>query len=54
MQQFSLHNLLPLRSVADIEIVDEDDIEAYVALPDLFSHLPSTLTGQNLSFCVVK
>lgn len=36
MQQFSLHNLLPLRSTADIEIVDEDDIEAYVTLSGLF------------------
>jgi TnpA family transposase len=36
MQQFSLHNLLPLRCVADIEIVDEDDIEAYVAFSGLY------------------
>ncbi|MGI0135240.1 MAG: Tn3 family transposase [Candidatus Micrarchaeaceae archaeon] len=35
-EQYSLDQLLPLRSIAEIEIADEDDVEAYVALSGLF------------------
>jgi TnpA family transposase len=35
-QKYSLNELRPLRSVTEIEIADEDDIEAYVALSGLF------------------
>jgi len=35
-QQYSLHKLQPLRSASEIEIADEDDIEAYVALSGLY------------------
>ncbi len=35
-QQYSLHKLRPLRSVSEIEIGDEEDIEAYVALSGLY------------------
>ena len=35
-QKYSLDRLLPLRSVVEIEIADEDDIEAYIAMSGLF------------------
>lgn len=35
-QQYSLDHLRPLRSVNEIEIADEDDIEAYVTLSGLY------------------
>lgn len=35
-QQYSLHKLRPLRSENEIEIADEEDIEAYVALSGLY------------------
>ena len=35
-QQYSLHQLRPLRSVSEIEIAEEEDIEAYVALSELY------------------
>lgn len=35
-QQYSLDQLRPLRSVTEIEIADEEDIEAYVALSGLY------------------
>jgi hypothetical protein len=34
--QYSLDHLRPLRSVNEIEIADEEDIEAYVALSGLY------------------
>jgi len=36
LQQYSLDNLRPLRSVSEIEIADEDDVEAYMALSGLY------------------